>query len=111
MQEYEEDLKSPLKGVMFGNLMQAMLIQMQKLKVHTEAAYLTMDKVIASNNLTMAISAAFTAMGLACISYWTTNYLWTRGSIGRWRGASQHSAGETLRLSMVELERSLLDAY
>ena len=34
--------------------MTAMLIQMQKLKVHTEAAMLTMDQILASNELTMA---------------------------------------------------------
>ena len=34
------------------------------MQVHTEAAYLSMDQVIASNNLTMAISAAFPAVTL-----------------------------------------------
>ena len=41
-------------GMLLGNLMTAMLIQMQKLKVHTEAAMLTMDQILASNELTMA---------------------------------------------------------
>ena len=37
---------------------------MQKLKVHTEAAMLKMDKVIASNQLTMAITAAMPSIGI-----------------------------------------------
>jgi hypothetical protein len=35
---------------------------MQKLKVHTESALLTMDQVLASNQLTMAGTAAMPAL-------------------------------------------------
>ena len=45
MKDYENELKSPIKGMMLGNLLTSMLIQLQKLKVHTEAAMLTMDQV------------------------------------------------------------------
>jgi hypothetical protein len=45
MSAYERELQAPIQGVVFGNLMTAILIQMQKLKVHTEAAMLTMDQV------------------------------------------------------------------
>lgn len=45
MTAYEKELQSPVQGMVFGNLMTAILIQMQKLKVHTEAAMLTMDQV------------------------------------------------------------------
>lgn len=45
MNAYERELQAPVRGVVFGNLMTAILIQMQKLKVHTEAAMLTMDQV------------------------------------------------------------------
>ena len=38
---------------------------MQKLKVHTEAAMLKMDKVLASNQLTMAGTAAMPGLALA----------------------------------------------
>jgi hypothetical protein len=44
MSAYERELQAPIQGVVFGNLMTAILIQMQKLKVHTEAAMLTMDQ-------------------------------------------------------------------
>eukprot|EP01035_Chromulina_nebulosa_P011506 gene11506-15375_t len=54
MSEYEKELQTPIKGIMFGSLMTAILIQMQKLKVHTEAAMLTMDQILASNQLTIA---------------------------------------------------------
>lgn len=45
MKDYEKDIKNPIRGVLFGHLLTAMIIQMQKLKVHTEAAMLTMDQV------------------------------------------------------------------
>lgn len=45
MSAYEKELQAPVKGIMFGNLATAILIQMQKLKVHTEAAMLKMDQV------------------------------------------------------------------
>lgn len=45
MTAYERELQAPVKGLVFGNLMTALLIQMQKLKVHTEAAMLTMGQV------------------------------------------------------------------
>jgi hypothetical protein len=38
MVRYEEEMKNPIQGFLFGSLMTSMLIQMQKLKVHTEAA-------------------------------------------------------------------------
>jgi hypothetical protein len=37
---------------------------MQKLKVHTEAAMLTMDQILTSNELTMAATAAMPAMAV-----------------------------------------------
>ncbi len=45
MSAYEKELQAPIKGIMFGNLTTAILIQMQKLKVHTEVAMLKMDQV------------------------------------------------------------------
>ncbi len=45
MSEYERQLQTPIRGMLFGSLMTTILIQMQKLKVHTEAAMLKMDQV------------------------------------------------------------------
>lgn len=64
MTEYERELQSPLRGIAFGSLMTAILIQMQKLKVHTEAAMLTMDQILKSNELTMSATAAMPAFAL-----------------------------------------------
>eukprot|EP01035_Chromulina_nebulosa_P019779 gene19779-25718_t len=66
MKSYESALPNPIFNILCGNLMTAMLIQMQKLKVHTEAAMLKMDKVLASNQLTMAGTAAMPAFAVGC---------------------------------------------
>ena len=82
---------------------------MQKLKVHTEAAYLSMDQVIESNNLTMAISAAVPAVALAGLTFiGIKKTLYMTGILGF---EGQRQAEEMLRLKMVELDRALLDAY
>ena len=69
MKDYEEELKNPIKGMISGNLMRSMLIQVQKLKVHTEAAMLTMDQILASNELTIAATAALPAIAILGITY------------------------------------------
>jgi ATP synthase regulation protein NCA2 len=74
MRNYEQDIAAPIKNIVFGDLMQAVLIQMQKLKVHTEAAMLTMDQILASNELTIATTAALPAFALiGAIFYFLKN--------------------------------------
>lgn len=108
MTEYEKDLKNPLQGLVFGSLMTAMLIQVQKLKVHTEAALLRGDQVIASNNLTMAISATFPAIAVCSMTYYALRHMWVMSALGV---SGMRRAEEDVRLTMVEVDRALLDAY
>ena len=108
MAEYEKDLKNPLQGLVFGSLVTAMLIQVQKLKVHTEAALLRGDQVIASNNLTMAISATFPAIAVFGMTYYGLRHMWIMSALGV---SGMRRAEEDVRLTMVEVDRALLDAY
>eukprot|EP01036_Dinobryon_divergens_P028562 gene28562-37523_t len=101
MSEYEKELQTPIKGIMFGSLMTAILIQMQKLKVHTEAAMLTMDQILASNQLTIAVTAAMPAFGLLGLSLW---YL--RNQL-RPKTSTLGESTLTFRLIMSDVERSL----
>ena len=64
MNRYVAEIKSPLKGMLFGSLVTGALIQVQKVKVMTEAAMMRMDQVLASNQLTMAGTAAMPAFML-----------------------------------------------
>lgn len=105
MTQYEQDMKKPITGLVFGNLMTTMLIQMQKLKVHTESALLTMDQVLASNQLTMAGTAAMPALlFFGLLGFGAYKYLIPSppkpGKMTR-----------AIRLAMSDVERSLSDAY
>lgn len=102
MSEYEKELQTPIRGIVYGNLFTAMLIQMQKLKVHTEAAMLTMDQILASNELTIAATAAMPAL----IAF-GLGISWLRSML---QPKAQTPGTHTLhfRLILCDVERSLL---
>lgn len=105
MKNYESELKTPVTGFLFGNLMTTMLIQMQKLKVHTEAALLTMDQVLASNQLTMAGTAAMPALiTFSVCGFWLYRLIVPPPS-------KPGKQTVSIRLAMSDVERSLQDVY
>jgi len=107
MSEYEKELQTPVKGILFGSLMTAMLIQMQKLKVHTEAAMLTMDQILKSNELTIAGMAAMPAFALIGFILYSIRNALRPLSSSRTRGVvTSH-----FRLIMSDVERSLYEVY
>jgi len=107
MSEYEKELQTPVKGILFGSLMTAMLIQMQKLKVHTEAAMLTMDQILKSNELTIAGMAAMPAFALISFILYSIRNALRPLSSSRTRGVvTSH-----FRLIMSDVERSLYEVY
>mmetsp|Transcript_93123 Transcript_93123/g.182471 ORF Transcript_93123/g.182471 Transcript_93123/m.182471 type:complete len:953 (+) Transcript_93123:89-2947(+) len=105
MTAYERELQAPVQGVLFGNLMTAILIQMQKLKVHTEAAMLTMDQILDSNELTITAMAAMPAFGfLGMALFWLKKWMQPRA-------AAPGLATVHLRLIMSDVERSLQEVH
>lgn len=55
---YEAELRAPVRGLVTGDLARTLLIQVQRLKVDTEAAMLELDQILRSNELTVALLAA-----------------------------------------------------
>eukprot|EP01039_Chlorochromonas_danica_P011055 gene11055-12312_t len=104
MREYEKELQTPIRGILFGSLASSILIQMQKLKVHTEAAMLKMDQILASNELTIAATAAMPALGLFTVLVYRFR-LWLRGP----SSSVPQSHCLQLRMILADLERSLED--
>jgi hypothetical protein len=105
MNRYIQEIESPLKGVLFGSVVTAALIQMQKIKVMTEAAMMRMDQVLASNQLTMAGTAAMPALMLISGAGFVVKRLFS---------SSPPSHGEKtlrLRLALTNVERSLQAVY
>jgi hypothetical protein len=106
MKKYEQGLRNPVTEMVFGNLTAIMLIQMQKLKVHTESAMFVMDKVLASNQLTMAGTAAMPAllfMGLLVYATSRAFHPSARKPIS--------DVTTAMRLAMMDVERYLAEIY
>ena len=105
MKRYTDELNSPLKGMVFGSLVTAALIQVQRVKIMTEAAMLRMDQVLVSNQLTIAGTAAMPAFALLGAASFLLRKLFNR---------APPSHGEKtlpLRLALTEVERSLQEVY
>jgi hypothetical protein len=105
MNRYVREIESPVKGMLFGSLVTGALIQMQKVKVMSEASMMRMDQVLASNQLTMAGTAAMPALLLLSgVSLFMRKIF----------SSSPPSHGEKtlrLRLALTSVERSLQSVY
>jgi hypothetical protein len=49
MKPYNREIQHPIRSLLLGDLMHGLLIQVQKVKVDTEAAMLAMDQILKSN--------------------------------------------------------------
>lgn len=104
IQNYETESKGNLmKGLLFGNLMTVMLIQIQKMKMHMEAALLSMDKVLTSNELTMAATAAIPGVALS----WLAGYSFYLMFIKTKAPKNKSSEQLQLRLAFGDIERAI----
>ena len=63
MNKYIQEIESPLRGVLFGSVVTAALIQMQKIKVMTEAAMMRMDRCSAVCIIPREIPASSSSLG------------------------------------------------
>eukprot|EP00127_Corallochytrium_limacisporum_P007270 Clim_evm11s246 gene=Clim_evmTU11s246 len=64
LEQYEKDMRSPLKGAIFGNLVRSVLIQVQKEKVDVEKTLFALDKLMSANELNFKILAAVPTVGI-----------------------------------------------
>lgn len=103
IQNYEMESFSPMKGLLFGNLMTVMLIQMQKMKMHMEAALLTMDQVLTSNELTMAATAAIPGIAISGMFCYSFYWMFFKSRAPRNKSSEQLQ----LRLAFGDIERAI----
>eukprot|EP00026_Physarum_polycephalum_P004101 Phypoly_transcript_04118.p1 GENE.Phypoly_transcript_04118~~Phypoly_transcript_04118.p1 ORF type:complete len:572 (+),score=59.90 Phypoly_transcript_04118:161-1876(+) len=73
MKAYEQNIKSPIRNVVFGDLIRLVLIQVQKQKVDLEKAMEALDQLLRANELNFRMSTPFfshpTLPSLLCIWY------------------------------------------
>ncbi|KAI7889453.1 ATP synthase regulation protein NCA2-domain-containing protein [Mucor mucedo] len=103
LKEYEKEIKNPLKNVIAGDLLQTILIQVQKTKVDVDLAMSALDKLLKSNELNFAFLAVAPSMLLTWASAsWFKNTL---------QGRSQQKIKKTglpMRETLRRIERQLI---
>jgi nuclear-control-of-ATPase protein 2 len=106
LKAYEKDLASPLMGTVRGNLIRALLIQIQKTKVDVEVAIGGIDNLLKSQEL------VFGFIGLTpgiLITYFLASYL--RSSLTTKRGArAARKQGKMLR-QLRNIDRILTNSH
>ncbi|KAL4746198.1 hypothetical protein BDW72DRAFT_185443 [Aspergillus terricola var. indicus] len=99
---YEKDLRSPFMGTVRGDLVRALLIQIQKTKVDVEVAMSGIDSLLKSQEL------VFGFVGLTpglLISY--SSVRWFLGLLGNRRGFRMGRRHDDLRYALRKIHRIL----
>jgi len=104
MDVYTEDIKRPLKSILYGNLLEGLLIQIQKVKIDGQAAMVTLDQLLRANEITFELLTIIPAVILlgafGIISFRTITWLFTR--------RSPHPLYRNLRLRMHRIQHILV---
>lgn len=93
LKSYEQELRAPFKGAIRGELLRALLIQIQKTKVDVEVAISGIDHLLKSQELVFGM-VGLTPGLLVCVGvFW-----WAKHSTGKGRGRrSGQRSGEMVR--------------
>nr|XP_029149603.1 protein DGS1, mitochondrial isoform X2 [Arachis hypogaea] len=67
MSRYEKEIRHPIQNFIGGKLAEALLIQIQKLKLDIETAMLELDQILRANEINFAILAALPAFILSLL--------------------------------------------
>ena len=70
MKRYEKEIQSPVFSIGRGELIRGALIQVQKLKVDSEEAMVTLDAVLSANEINFQIGAIIPAVGAVAVGLW-----------------------------------------
>ncbi|WIA16343.1 hypothetical protein OEZ85_013041 [Tetradesmus obliquus] len=99
---YENDLKRPIRSLVSGELARTLLIQVQRLKLDTEAAMLELDQILRANELSISLVAAIPGL---LLSWGLVRGLWLL--LLAPRPPDPRREALPCRLAMAELERAL----
>ncbi|KAJ3298805.1 Nuclear control of ATPase protein 2 [Borealophlyctis nickersoniae] len=102
LQRYEQDIRSPLKSALSGDLIRSLLIQVQKTKVDMELAMAALDKLLRSNELNFAFLAVIPT--LVIVAFLVRQ---SRRLMKATRESRRENAYELIRNSLREIERLL----
>ncbi|KAF2191360.1 NCA2-domain-containing protein [Zopfia rhizophila CBS 207.26] len=105
LKAYEKDMQSPFMGITRGNLIQALLIQIQKTKVDVEVAMSGIDSILKSQELLFGF-IGLTPGVLVTIGA----YRWLRGTFSNRRGVQRWAKQGQLLLILRNIDRILVGA-
>ncbi|GAB2277122.1 hypothetical protein Dimus_011829 [Dionaea muscipula] len=105
MVRYEKELMHPIQNLLGGELVRALLIQVQKLKLDIETAMLELDQILKANEINFAILAALPAFFLSLLLLMLIRswIMQDRGAEGRGKIARIQR-----RLLIVEVEKKIM---
>ncbi|CAO3642350.1 unnamed protein product [Mucor hiemalis] len=103
LKEYEKEIKNPLKNFVTGDLLQAILIQVQKTKVDVDLAMSALDKLLKSNELNFAFLAVAPSMLLT----WATAS-WFKNAVQGRSSQKMKKTGQPMRETLRRIERQLI---
>lgn len=94
LRAYEKEIQSPVKGAIFGKLIRALLIQVQKTKVDVEVAMSGIDEILKSQELLFGMVGIAPGMVISWLAF-----RWLGSTFGSRKGFKQmQQQGDTVRL-------------
>lgn len=94
LRAYEKDIQSPAKSAIFGSLVHALLIQIQKTKVDVEVAMSGIDTILKSQELLFGMVGIAPGMVISWLAF-----RWLGSTFGNRKGIKQmQQQGNTVRL-------------
>ncbi|KAH7862145.1 hypothetical protein Vadar_000722 [Vaccinium darrowii] len=105
MSRYEKELMNPIKNALGGELVRALLIQIQKLKLDIETAMLELDQILRANEINFAILAALPAFFLSFLLLMLVRAWLKKDTRAEGRG---RVARLQRRLLIVEVEKRIM---
>ncbi|KAF6151859.1 hypothetical protein GIB67_010433 [Kingdonia uniflora] len=105
MNRYKKEVVHPIQNLLGGELVRALLIQIQKLKLDTETAMLELNQILKANEINFAMLAALPAffLSLILLMFVRTWFKGDKRAQGRGRLARLHR-----RLLVVEVEERIM---
>lgn len=102
LKAYERDLRNPFKGAIKGELVRALLIQIQKTKVDVEVAISGIDRLLKSQELVFGF-VGLTPGVLVCVGV----FQWARSTLGGRRGRRNYQKTGQMVRTMRNVDRIL----
>ncbi|KAJ2811805.1 Nuclear control of ATPase protein 2, partial [Coemansia furcata] len=102
MRVYSREVQQPFRNAVFGDLIQAMLIQVQKVKVDVGQTMAALDKLLKSNELNFLLLSTVPA---TLTVYVAARWLFTR--VAWWLGGNSRYTATSIQSTMRDIDRLL----